>query len=181
MSTITPTPVIRPAQRADWPALGQVLARAYSSDHPVSPDYLDHLLHLEQFESIGQLWAAWLDQELAGGYLLIDNDLTGYVERPTGPEVGFRILGVDPPWRGRGVARALLDHAVDWGRGRGAGALAIYTAPHMLPAHRLYESYGFSRQPQRDSWVEPERHPLWAYHYPIPEAPTDRPGPTEPA
>jgi GNAT superfamily N-acetyltransferase len=160
--------------------LGQLLARAYGADRPLPPDYLDQLLHLERFLDIGELWGGWIGQTLAGGYLLIDNGLTGYVKDPPGPEVGFRILGVDPPWRGQGVARALLDQAVVWGRQRGAEAVALYTAPAMRPAHRLYESYGFVRQPERDSWVNSDQHPLWAYRYLIPPQPTSVPGQATP-
>jgi ribosomal protein S18 acetylase RimI-like enzyme len=162
------TLTIRRAEAEEYPKLGEVLIRAYGSLYPLSDEYADHLRDLAGFTDVGEIWSAWDGPTPAGALLVIHRGGLGYVNDPPGPEIGFRILGVDPPYQGRGVAQALIDEVVRQGRRLGAEAVSLYTAPHMTPAHRLYERYGFTRQPHRDSFVVDDSHALWAYRYPIP-------------
>ena len=48
-------------------------------------------------------------------------------------------LAVDPGRRSRGVGKALLDAAKDWGRARGATHLELDSAPSRTDAHRFYD------------------------------------------
>jgi putative glutathione S-transferase len=162
------TLTLRRPEPAEYPAVAEVLVRAYKSLYDVPAEYIAHLRDLTAFDDIGEIWAAWDGATPAGALLVIHGGGRSYVIDPPGPEIGFRILGVDPPYRGRGVAHALLDHVVNLGRGLGAEAVSLYTAPDMYPAHRLYEGYGFTRQPHRDTYIDNVSHPLWAYRYLIP-------------
>jgi GNAT superfamily N-acetyltransferase len=51
-------------------------------------------------------------------------------------------LAVDPGRRSRGVGKALLDAAKDWGRERGATHLELDSAEARSDAHRFYEREG---------------------------------------
>ena len=48
-------------------------------------------------------------------------------------------LAVDPDQRSRGIGKALLDAAKDWGRERGATHLELDSALARADAHRFYE------------------------------------------
>ena len=54
---------------------------------------------------------------------------------------------VDPPFRGQGVARALLERVLGDGRAAGYRALQLETAVWMVEAHTLYRSCGFTDAP----------------------------------
>jgi ribosomal protein S18 acetylase RimI-like enzyme len=80
------------------------------------------------------------------------------------PDKGGRahLLGmwVDPAYRGRGLATALLDDAVGWARDRGASEMVLWVADHNTRARRLYERAGFvatgDRQPLPSNPALPE-------------------------
>ena len=60
-------------------------------------------------------------------------------------------MWVDPRYRRRGVARALVDQAVGWAAERRAHEVILWVADHNTAARRLYERIGFqptgARQP----------------------------------
>jgi GNAT superfamily N-acetyltransferase len=61
-----------------------------------------------------------------------------------GPDVGeIKRMYVDPAFRGRGVARAILERLVADGRVAGYRALRLESAAWMVEAHALYRSVGF--------------------------------------
>jgi GNAT superfamily N-acetyltransferase len=64
------------------------------------------------------------------------------------PEV--RLVAVDPPARGRGVARALVEECVRRARRAGAQVLGLHTSRAMRAAKQLYERMGFVRDPDHD-------------------------------
>ena len=66
-------------------------------------------------------------------------------------ELEFRMLAVDPRVQRRGVARALVRAAIDRAEQlEGVHAVVLTTMVTMTGAHRLYESEGFTRVPERD-------------------------------
>lgn len=67
------------------------------------------------------------------------NDRTGRLRR----------MRVTADWRGRGVARALLDVAVEFSRANGYERMILDTTEQQTDAHRLYERYGFTRTGER--------------------------------
>jgi GNAT superfamily N-acetyltransferase len=52
---------------------------------------------------------------------------------------------VDPAWRGRGVGRALLRHAVRTAEDAGCDKLQLASSNQRVDAHRFYERLGFHR------------------------------------
>lgn len=53
--------------------------------------------------------------------------------------------------RGRGTGRALAELCVELAREEGASGIALWSRTHQVEAHRLYESLGYRRVPDRDS------------------------------
>jgi ribosomal protein S18 acetylase RimI-like enzyme len=56
------------------------------------------------------------------------------------------VLGVDPAWRGRGVARTLTEDCLALARADHAPAVGLHTAEMMVAARTLYEQAGFVHQ-----------------------------------
>jgi RimJ/RimL family protein N-acetyltransferase len=65
---------------------------------------------------------------------------------PASAHVADLGLMVAPSYRRRGIGRALLARAVEWGRAAGIEKLELHVFPHNEPAIRLYESFGFERE-----------------------------------
>src|SRR5215212_1055327 len=57
----------------------------------------------------------------------------------------LRHLYVRPAYRGRGLARKLVQHSMDWARRKDYVSMRLDTLPSMQPARRIYYSMGFQR------------------------------------
>jgi L-phenylalanine/L-methionine N-acetyltransferase len=68
---------------------------------------------------------------------------------PASKHVADLGLMVAADWRGRGVGRALLHAAVDWGRESGIRKLELHVFPWNEAAIRLYEQFGFEHEGYR--------------------------------
>lgn len=68
-------------------------------------------------------------------------------------EVEVRMLAVDPAVQRQGLGAAVVRAVLDLARRRAAERVVLTVLDVNEPAHRLYASLGFSRQPERD--VEP--------------------------
>ncbi len=68
-----------------------------------------------------------------------------------GGEAELARLAVAASARGAGVGRALTELCAERARAAGWGAIALWSRPYQREAHRLYESLGYERAPERDS------------------------------
>jgi mycothiol synthase len=109
---------------------------AFSEHFLYTPRPFDEwrLHHLEAGNSDPTLWwLAWDGDELAGYVIAVCGEL--------GAEIGD--LAVRKPWRGRGLARALLLAAFATLRDRGQAVVRLYVdAQNVTNAVRVYESVG---------------------------------------
>ena len=80
---------------------------------------------------------AWLDGQPAGYLVAKDDTATD--------ELYVDYLGVDPAFRGRGLGRALLLHAIRWGEDRGRGRSALTVRQDRAEALSLYLQCGFEQ------------------------------------
>jgi ribosomal protein S18 acetylase RimI-like enzyme len=53
--------------------------------------------------------------------------------------------------RRHGIGRALAERCADLARAAGWPAIALWSRPYQTAGHRLYESLGYERAPERDS------------------------------
>lgn len=60
-------------------------------------------------------------------------------------------LVVSAAARRRGIGRALTDRIAELARDEGWQAIALWSRPYQTAGHRLYESLGYRRRPERDS------------------------------
>lgn len=98
----------------------------------------------------GEAWsAAQLSGmvDLPGSWLVLaeaDGGAVGFaLVRAIFDEAELLLLGVDPDWRGRGIGRALLDHAVAAARSRGVRTMHLEVRANN-PAAKLYSKAGFT-------------------------------------
>jgi GNAT superfamily N-acetyltransferase len=161
--------VVRPAREDELDAAGALVAEAYLTE----PDMADHPWYLDTIrDARGRardteiLVAVDADGRLVGcvSYVRGPESPLAELERPG--EAGFRMLGVPPAARGRGVGRALVAACVERARAAGCVGLAISTSEGWTAARRMYEAIGFARAPERDFDPVPGVH-LVAYVLPL--------------
>ena len=68
----------------------------------------------------------------------------------------FRLLGVLPEARGRGVGRILTDECIRRARDIGAPVLALHTTVLMAVARNMYVKMGWKRAPEYDFFPMPD-------------------------
>jgi N-acetylglutamate synthase len=86
-----------------------------------------------------------------------DNRLAGVGRAVvTGPWVGIAAVEVAPPWRRRGLGRALMRSLGSWGSDRGASWVYLQVGSDNGPALRMYERLGF-RTDHRYRYYTPGR------------------------
>jgi GNAT superfamily N-acetyltransferase len=137
----------------DLDQVRQVLRDSYADHVRVEPSYLDELTDLERRDREAEVWVVdgVVDGESrAVGTVTICPTGSPYREIARDGELEFRMLAVSPAAQGQGAGRALSELVVEEARRRGYAAVALSTTPTMTTAHRLYESQGYVRDPDRD-------------------------------
>ncbi len=137
----------------EYEEAGRVTRRAYE-EFGVDGwgDYGDRLADISGRAERTLVLVAVEDRRILGTATLeIDERIeTAHPREPLGPaEAHIRMLGVDPDARGRGVGRALVRACIEEARRADKGLLTLHTTEEMKVAHRMYESLGFRRGPDK--------------------------------
>ncbi|CAM5781011.1 GNAT family N-acetyltransferase [Cellulomonas persica] len=148
--------VVRLAEPVEHDDVARLTVAAYTHDYDLHDEYLASLSQVAERAAEHDVWVA---QDVAGGALVG----TVTTPRPGGRlsplarpgELDFRLLGVHPAARGRGVGALLTRHVVELARRRGYTRVVMNSGPLMVGAHRLYERLGFARMPEREDRVVP--------------------------
>ncbi len=121
-----------------------LLVDAYGSDYSIDERYRQVLLDVRTRARDHETWVA-VDAEDGSLLGTVTTGRPGELITPIGRpgELDFRLLGVAPSARRRGVGRALTQHVRGLAWERGASAVVMNSGGQMHPAHRLYESLGF--------------------------------------
>ncbi len=112
-------------------------------DYPtVDPKYDEDLTRLEEvyLAEGSNFWVVEASDGLVGMAAI------SRVDAATGR---LRRMRVTEAWRRKGVAKALLDEAIDFCRTCGYGRLILDTTEHQTAAQRMYEKAGFVKLGQR--------------------------------
>lgn len=67
----------------------------------------------------------------------------------------IRLLAVPPEFRGKGLARILMNECLRRARDEGSTAIGLHTTIMMAIARAMYERMGFVRDPEEDMAVAP--------------------------
>lgn len=137
-------PLIRRIRPEEHDEVARILLAAYESDYPVGERYRAVILDVAERAREHETWVA-ADPEDDRPLGTVTTGRPGQLITPIGRpgELDFRLLGVDPRARRRGVGRALTEHVIALARDRGASRVVMNSGGQMHPAHRLYESMGF--------------------------------------
>ncbi|HEY9066979.1 MAG TPA: GNAT family N-acetyltransferase [Burkholderiaceae bacterium] len=131
------------------PAIHALLEEHLRNMHELGPPESVHALDLEKLRRPEiTFWSAWDD-----GNVLLGCGALMELDRQHGEVKSMRT----PAARRRtGAGRALLMHIIDVARARGYERLSLETgsAQAFVPAHRLYESAGFTRTGPFGSYAE---------------------------
>lgn len=154
---------VRLVEPSEHAAVGALLVDAYTSDYDISGEYLESLAAVAERAAEHEVWVA----------VDADGALLGSVATPRpgrliselarDGELDFRLLGVSPAARGRGVGEILTRHVVDLARERGASRVVMNSGPQMISAHRLYHRLGFARSHERETRVLDDGTRLFAF------------------
>jgi GNAT superfamily N-acetyltransferase len=130
---------VRLAVRDDLPALRDIewasgqRYREYGLDR-VADDEPASVEVLAEYADYGRNWVAADDANRPLGYILVDIiDGGGHIEQ----------VSVEPVHQGKGVGRALIEHAKSWAKTRGLSAITLTTLGHIPWNRPLYEHLGF--------------------------------------
>jgi len=130
------------------PAIHELLEEHLRSMRALSPPESVHALDLERLRAPEiTFWSAWEGDLLLGCGALLELDARhGEVKSMRTPEARRRT----------GAGRALLMHIIAEARSRGYERLSLETGSMAAfePAHRLYESAGFTRTGPFGSYAE---------------------------
>lgn len=98
----------------------------------------------------GEVFVAERDEVVAAVVALLPPGTPGLAVA-RGEEAELARLAVAAAARGEGIGRALSELCMQRARAAGWEAIALWSRPYQRAAHRLYESLGYERAPQRDS------------------------------
>lgn len=149
---------VRRVRPNEWDAAGEVTALAYAEFGPKTSANTQ----VRETESWDGYFAALRDvrgrDAVAPVYVAVDADtgailgsLTLETSARVNPEARpldhdesyIRMLGVDPGARGRGVGKALMEHAIAMSKAEGCTRITLNTTLKMDAARAIYESMGF--------------------------------------
>jgi ribosomal protein S18 acetylase RimI-like enzyme len=142
--TTDATVLVRPFEAAEWPTWRELRLRALAD----APEAFCATLADAQARP-DATWAELLARACERETDLALLALTGTVPagltwaQHEGDDVTVFQVWVAPEWRGRGMARALLEAAIAWAGERGAAAVCLSVTMADTPAVRLYRRLGF--------------------------------------
>lgn len=148
---------VRDAVESDFPAIAELTVRAYvDGGHLQEGDrYLTTLADVASRAAAARVLVAEVPGPdgtavVAGSVVLSLPGMT-MTEVADEHELEFRMLAVHPQHHRRGAARALVRTVISRAEALEAiSAVVLTTMDTMRGAHRLYESEGFVRTPERD-------------------------------
>lgn len=140
--------VVRRCARNERPAVLRLITAAYAEfAEPWGAvslaTALGNLARVVEGAGPEQLLVAEADGELAGTVTYYAPVHPDYDRVPDDWAV-IRALGVDPGWRGHGIARLITRVCLERAVADGATTVGLHTAEEMLAARRLYEDLGFT-------------------------------------
>jgi ribosomal protein S18 acetylase RimI-like enzyme len=158
---------VRPARPEELVAAGEVVLRAYTADGHDVGGYATTLLDAADRSRDAEVVVAVDDAGRVLGSVTFAPAGSRWAELAGPGEAEFRMLGVDPGHRGRGIGVLLVEWCLDRARQTGSTALVLCSMDEMTTAHGLYDRLGFSRRPDLD-WVPEPGVRLLGFHRPLP-------------
>jgi len=148
------TVTVRPVHTTELAAVGDLTVAAYHADGHVHEDdpYSAALRDTATRAREAEVYVAELVDApgVLAGTVTFCPQGSPWCELATDGDGEFRMLAVDPAFRRRGVAAALVSTCLERARELGYRGLVLSSLPAQDAAHRLYERLGFRRTPDLD-------------------------------
>ncbi len=145
---------VRPVQPPEFERAGQLVVAAYRSlpGSRLSDEYAAQLADVASRASKTEVMVALAsdDTGLIGCVTFVPDASSPWAQLLENGEAGVRMLAVEPAAQRNGAGRALVQACTGRARELRRSALILHTTPWMTAAHRLYETSGFERFPERD-------------------------------
>lgn len=164
---------VRLVEPSEHDVVAALLVDAYTSDYDIPDDYRASLSAVAERAAVHEVWVAVDADGQVLGTVATPRAGSLISELARAGELDFRLLGVSPAARGRGVGETLTRHVVDLARARGASRVVMNSGPQMISAHRLYHRLGFARFHERETRVLDDGTRLFAFVLEL--APTSAP------
>ena len=150
-------PVIRKVREGVLEELARLYMRAYRGLERYGEPTLEE----------GAAYLGWLFSSCPEGFLVaeLEGRPVGFLVccpdwRPGGtgePVLEIHELVVDPDFRGRGIARALMEEALRLGRARGRRQAFLWVGEGNRPARKWYWRLGFREVGRWGEWIRMRR------------------------
>ncbi len=135
--------VLRSCRPEDVPVL-QEIARV---SHRDTRFYSDPNFLRSRCDALYELWIARSCQGYADAVFVLEmgNQPVGYItcHRQSSGEGQIGLFGVHPEWRGQGLGKRLIHHALRWFVQEGAWRVTVVTQGRNVAAQRVYQRCGF--------------------------------------
>lgn len=136
--------VMREATDSDGDAVAAVIARCFADYPGIVFDRAAEFPELDAIASHfvaggGRMWLAERDGCVVGSLAIATSDEPQVME--------LHKVYLLPEMRGRGLARRMLQRALDFAASHGAVEIKLWTDSRFDAGHRFYEANGFVRQP----------------------------------
>ena len=129
--------------------LQHLLHSVYVTEGFTDPDVAKSVFAAAAVRARGDLFIARHNDALVGTVIVVPPGApASRVAKPS--EAELHLMAVRTDHRRHGIGKMLMQAAVDFAKQRGIAGIALSTQSSMQAAHRLYESFGFSRDPERD-------------------------------
>jgi ribosomal protein S18 acetylase RimI-like enzyme len=146
--------VIRAAADKDAEGVAALWTEAYFTEGEGGRDTPYARSDFEQTEAAAaHLLVAERDDAVVGVVALLAPGEPGRAVALAG-EAELARLVVSSVARRQGIGRALADHCAELARSEGWPSISLWNRPYQRAGHRLYESLGYQRRPERDSTDE---------------------------
>lgn len=146
--------MIRVATDADAEAIAALWTEAYFEEGEGGRDTPYARSDFEQTQAAAaHLLVAEQDGAVVGVVALLAPDEPSRAVAAEG-EAELARLVVSSAARRQGIGRALVDRCAELARNEGWPAVSLWSRPYQRAGHRLYESLGYRRTPERDSTDE---------------------------
>lgn len=143
--------MIRPATRRDADAVVALWTEAYFTEGEGGRDTPYERSEFEATAAAAShLLVAERDGEVVGVVALLGPDEPSRAVAVEGEGELARLV-VGSGARHHGIGRALAECCAELARAEGWPAIALWSRPYQTAGHRLYESLGYERVPERDS------------------------------
>lgn len=161
MACLTNRPIlVKEMEEAERETVRRVLVESYQQFETVFDpgrwtDYLNELISSIDHPNIDKLLIAKQEDEVLGSLQLFPSAEKAYtnwdvqIDSPI-----IRFLGVHPHARGLGVGRELLKSAISHVETQRASSIFLHTTDTMQQAVKLYERFGFIRDPSKEFYKE---------------------------